>query len=242
MIRSKRSDIVVKYSTRRQPRDADYDGNTREVTVPADDGGAPWYLTGDVVLTKRDPGDPEGHLWFYLLGRRNDIAAQFGQIAGAGRGLGVEDCQRRANANDIMIAAGLYKHASNLAHALGSHALMQDVLVTDVYPVKLDEKLTIFVVSVSKAYWGPVDATPAEEKLSAWRDYIKKRSGVDSLVFAHTDLVPRTAPPLLKPKTGVMREKLQAWLAAQGLQTSDLGAKSWVAMSQEIFLPWHGSP
>jgi len=73
--------------------------------------------------------------------------------------------------------------------------------------------LSVFVVSVNPVFWPPGEpADPSAVK--QWLTYIKEHMNgkVPVLLFSPVHRIPRTDPPLLKPKVGEMKKKVQEWM------------------------------
>jgi len=212
MIRASRPDIVVNYATRRQPKNIDLSNVTKQALYDVHDGGAPWYKTGDVTAVGSPPNAPDGNKWFYLLGRRTDLADQtLGE--GEDRGLGSKDLVRKAQADHIMLTAGLYELIDTIRIALGSN-ISSDALVSSVYPINLMRgkvDTEVYVTLITKPYW-PSAEMPSMDTVNRWRKYIKEKAHTAMLVFVAEDQIPRTAPPMNKPIVGAMKKQISEWL------------------------------
>lgn len=217
MIRTLLPDIKVRYSSTRQPRGYDLEKATQDACSPPGDDGAPFYITGDVA-TARKIG---GRWYFYLLGRTKDLTSQ---LSGEARGMGVDDYKRKQVANSIMFQVGLLEHAEKICAALPPKNTggvgpgeVPFVLTNEVFPVDIklagSEEACVYVVSVTPQYWGSAEVV-SDALFKPWVDYIN--SGVEqpwpALYFAPAGKIPRTQPPLLKPKVGDMRKALQKWV------------------------------
>lgn len=229
MVRTQLEDIFVKYSNDRAPKSADYDAATAEVMIQGGAGEASWYLTGDVAMVRKY----ESNWYFYLLGRTKDLASQIHE--GEERGMGLEDFKNKRAADAVMCAAGLYDSRETVAKAVGSEGA-EDVLVQGVYPAKVTTggaEHCIFVCAISESYWPSEDREPKEGSLEAWAKYIKEatKGEVELLVFTPSSKIPRTPPPLLKPKAGEIKKALQAWLDRRGVR--ELRAEECLACSRQ---------
>jgi len=211
MIRTQVKDIFVKYSAEFQPQGADFDAATDEVLMQdqADSGGSKWYITGDRAKVK----NVGGINYFFLLGRTKDLASQINE--GADRGLGVEDFENKRTADAVLCAAGLYESRAAVAAACGT-GCGGEVLVASVYPVKVLHRAVehcVFVCGVMPSHWGQ-ESVPREDALEGWAKYIGNctEGRAKLLVFTPAGSIPRTPPPLLKPKVGVIKSAVQAWV------------------------------
>jgi len=224
MVRTQLPAISVKYSNARPPAGTDYDLATKEANLPDpdDSSGAPWYITGDVALAK-----PEGDgTNFYLLGRTKDLATQIG--GGGERGMGIEDYKRRAVANSLLFAVGLVDRSEEMCTALGSGVPGLDILADDGFPVSVSvggETTCVYVLSVTDAFW-PDASVPDAETFAKWLAYIKDQTGKSdaAIYFSRASAVPRTPPPLLKPKVGEMKKRIQGWIDSEQLAALDEAA------------------
>lgn len=142
--------------------------------------------------------------------------------------MGLEDYKRRRVANAIMLSVGLFEKSAEICRALGRGKGV-DVLAEDVFPVVVDlhsEHICICIVSVSEAFW-PLEVEDAESLIIEFREYIKTQVGEQlveegaHMFFAPAREIPRTAAPLLKPKVGDMKKKLQTWLDAENPSSFD---------------------
>jgi len=216
LVRTQVPDIVVKYSNGRPPAGTDYDLATKEANLPDNDSnGAPWYITGDVALAK-----PEGEgTNFYLLGRTKDLATQIG--GGGERGMGIEDYERRAVTNSLLFAVGLFERSEEMCKELGRGTPGLDILADDGFPVTVSvggESACVYVLSVTAAFWPDAKAIDVAT-LTKWLAYIKSQSGKSdaAIYFSKASKVPRTPPPLLKPKVGEMKKAIQKWIDSEKL-------------------------
>jgi len=212
MIRASRPDIVINYATRRQPKNMDFANMTKLALYETNDGGAPWYKTGDVTALGTPLHAADGNKWFYLLGRRSDLADQ---ILGGGesRSLGTHDLLRKAQADQIMLAAGLYQKIETIRIALGSN-ISHDALVSSAFPINLMKgkvDTEVYVTVITKPYW-PSAEMPSIDIVKKWKQYIKDNANVKMLVFVAEDQIPHTAPPMNKPIINVMKKQISEWL------------------------------
>jgi len=230
MVRTHLKDIMAHYSSEHQPMGADYEAATREVVVPDDDGGAPWYVTGDIARAKHDPAT--GKYWFYLLGRTKDLASQIND--GAARGMGVDDFENKRIADQILLTAGMYETRAKVAQAVRTGSA-NDVLVTGAYPIKVlynGQEPIIFVCAVSTEHYG---SAATDDNFKAWAEYIDKETAGQAkglVTFVRSSDLPRTPPPLLKPKVNVIKKSVQAWV--DKTQPQALGAQECLQMSKEL--------
>lgn len=210
-VRTQVPDIQVEYANGRPPRGVDFARATQEAVAPAEDGGAPFYITGDMAMAEQ-----EGDKWYFsLLGRTKDL---FSMLSSQARGMGVDDYKRRCVATAVMFKAGLLEKCKEIGEALGCPEASEP-FANDVYPVlveKADAQTCVLVVSVSSSYW-PADAQKSLEDLEPWSNYLAEAVGnpevsVAGVFFAPESSIPRTPPPLLKPKVGDMKKLLQDWV------------------------------
>jgi len=185
---------------------------TKQALYDMHDGGAPYYITGDVTAVGHPPAVSDSNMWFYLLGRRTDLGTQLGG-AGEDRGLTTQDMLRKAKADNIMLMAGLYQRIDEIRIALRSN-ISEDALVSSVHPIKLMRgkvDIAVYVTLITKPYW-PSAEMPNVEQVKRWRSYINNETQVSKLIFVAADQIPRTPPPLLKPNIGAMKKQISKWL------------------------------
>lgn len=193
-VRTINDHITVKYSTERQPIDADYAKKTREVNKTIE--GHKFYVTGDIALLK----EKNGKQYFYLLGRTSEL---WNQLANEERGLA--DYEAISVSNKLMMAGGLLETVVDVNHQLYGPNKVQQALIADVYPIRLDAGAIVYVVAVNDEHWKKFAGQ--REIIELWNNYLSKKIGSPELklVFQHKNNIPRTTPPLLKPLKADMK-------------------------------------
>lgn len=194
-IRADNDNISVKYSSERQPTKADYDNKTKEVNFTYNNKN--YYITGDIAMVKKN--EP----YFYLLGRTSELGSQIGSDDRP-----INDYIAVSNSNKIMMSAGLFENMSKVNSELyDSTNTINEVLVSDVFPIKLDNGENVYVISVNKTHWDKM----TKEQVEKWNKYIINNSKIHNLnlIFQYKENIPRTQPPLLKPLKNKMKEFIE---------------------------------
>jgi hypothetical protein len=122
-----------------------------------------------------------------------------------------------------MMAGGLFENMEKVSKELykglsKSFFRGNEVLLSDVFPIKMNDGTYVFVIAVNKQHWDLFN----KEIVERWNEFLQRQTNLQlSLVFQNKNDIPRTAPPLLKPLKNVMKQFLERYshLCGEGKQT-----------------------